>query len=363
MRLILTLCLSLCCFIPSVAQTIWNSNTVTFNKVALEDADPITQHVILTRGENKGIYNSASETVCTSISPMDTEWAEGTTADWSNLVFESFSNGVGLGNNGFRAPENTPLVLHLITDDIYIDITFTSWGSNGSFTYERASSAEGNNSKSLLNIGPNGRVNIFDNSAIHLDGLTMNAGISTSLVGALNISKISESLSEGDNSSIPKYYEATQGISNFPGSVSISYTDEEVLGFEEALLVIEAQNNAGEWVVLDGSMVDEDNNSVASRNGDLSFKRITLSSSDASLSIETISGSNAISVYPNPTMESITVNGFSNNIQAQIININGRVVMKSTSPKMNMSSLSKGMYILNVKDANHKTGSFKIIKK
>ncbi len=62
-------------------------------------------------------------------------------------------------------------------------------------------------------------------------------------------------------------------------------------------------------------------------------------------------------------MESITVNGFSNNIQAQIININGRVVMKSTSPKMNMSSLSKGMYILNVKDANHKTGSFKIIKK
>ena len=115
MRLILTLCLSLCCFIPSVAQTIWNSNTVTFNKVALEDADPITQHVILTRGENKGIYNSASETECTSISPMDTEWAEGTTADWSNLVFESFSNGVGLGNNGFRAPENTPLVLHLMT--------------------------------------------------------------------------------------------------------------------------------------------------------------------------------------------------------------------------------------------------------
>ena len=62
MRLILTLCLSLCCFIPSVAQTIWNSNTVTFNKVALEDADPITQHVILTRGENKGIYNTISNT-------------------------------------------------------------------------------------------------------------------------------------------------------------------------------------------------------------------------------------------------------------------------------------------------------------
>ena len=83
-----------------LAQTIWNSNTITFNKVALEDADPITQHVILTRGENKGIYNSALETVCTSISPMDTEWAEGTTANWSNLVFESFSNGIGLGNNG-----------------------------------------------------------------------------------------------------------------------------------------------------------------------------------------------------------------------------------------------------------------------
>ena len=154
-------------------------------------------------------------------------------------------------------------MLHLNTDDIYIDITFTSWGSGGAFSYERASSTEESNSKSLLNIGPNGRVNIFDNSAIHF--LTMNAGTSTSLNGTLNISKISESLSEGDNSSIPKYYEATQGIS--PGSVSISYTDEEILGFEEALLVIEAQNNAGESVVLDGSMVDEDNNSVASDFG------------------------------------------------------------------------------------------------
>ena len=97
-----------------------------------------------------------------------------------------------------KAPVDVPLVLHLITDDIYIDLTFTSWGSGGAFSYERASSAEESNSKSLLNIGPNGRVNIFDNSAIHLDGLTMNAGISTSLNGSgtLNISKISESLSE-----------------------------------------------------------------------------------------------------------------------------------------------------------------------
>ena len=80
-------------------------------------------------------------------------------------------------------------------------------------------------------------------------------------------------------------------------------------------------------MILDGSMVDADNNSVASGFDDLNFKRITLSSSDASLSIETISGTNDISVYPNPTMESITINGFSNNIQAQIININDRVVI------------------------------------
>ena len=103
MRVILSLYLLFFYVSVGLAQTIWNSNTITFNKVALEDADPITQHVILTRGENKGIYNSASETSCTSISPMDTEWAEGTTANWSNLVFESFSNGIGLGNNGFKA--------------------------------------------------------------------------------------------------------------------------------------------------------------------------------------------------------------------------------------------------------------------
>ena len=53
MRLILSLYLLFFYVSVGLAQTIWNSNTITFNKVALEDADPITQHVILTEEKTK----------------------------------------------------------------------------------------------------------------------------------------------------------------------------------------------------------------------------------------------------------------------------------------------------------------------
>lgn len=363
MRIGLTFLLLLFFVVTSSAQTIWDSNPITFDKIALDDQDVITENVILTRGESKGIYNSVSESSCTSNSPLNTQWAEGTTADWSNLTFDSFSNSVGLGSNGFKAPVDIPLVLHLVEDNIYIDVKFTYWGSNGDFSYERASSPAESNSESLLNIGPNGSINISENTAINFDGLSMKAGVNTSIDGSLNISKVGESITEGDNSSIPVYYKATQSVSNFQGSISISYSDEQALGFEESLFVIEAQDDNDEWITLEESIVDENNNVVKSNNlDDLTFKRITISQSNASLSIENIDGNKDILVYPNPTKEYITIHGVSEKVLVKIYNVKGREVMKSIAPKINISSLSKGIYILNVKDSNNRKTNFRIIK-
>jgi hypothetical protein len=348
---------------PVQSQTIWNSNSITFEKIELDDVDIITQNVILTRGANKGIYNSAVETESTNISPSDTEWATGNTSNLANLEFDIFTNGIGLGSNGNRPPIDTPLVVHLITDDIYIDIEFKSWGSDGSFKYVRTTSTEENNTKSLLNIGSNGKVTISDNNAIYLDGLSLHANASTTLEGPLTISKVSESITSGDNSSIPKYYEASQTIENFDGDVSISYTDEEISNFDESLLVLQALNESGEWIIINDGNVDLDNNVVTSGSSDWSFKRITLTPNNESLSVNPLIANDLIEIYPNPSIESITIKGFNSPINATIINMNGREMIKSKSSNIDVSRLSTGMYILNINDSNNNTYSFKIVKK
>ena len=112
-----------------------------------DDADPtqaanqdrLTSNVWLTRGGNRGLYNIAKEAFFThSVSPADTEWASGTTANYASLTYtdwETWARSVG-------NPPSTPgvnAVLHLKTDDIYLDIKFIFWSMrSGGFSYERS---------------------------------------------------------------------------------------------------------------------------------------------------------------------------------------------------------------------------------
>ncbi len=71
--------------------------------------------------------------------PCNTEWAYGDAANWPSLTFRPFfewRGGWGCGN----CMLDQPAVLHLIDDDIYIDIEFTDWEccQQGGFQYERA---------------------------------------------------------------------------------------------------------------------------------------------------------------------------------------------------------------------------------
>jgi hypothetical protein len=74
------------------------------------------------------------------------EWAPGTTANQGSLVFDSYlaRNGVSIKpppgqNNG--SPVGQPIVLHIITEGIYIDMIFFSWqndSNGGGFCYTRS---------------------------------------------------------------------------------------------------------------------------------------------------------------------------------------------------------------------------------
>ena len=124
---------------------IWSGPSLTFTKnngadPTLEaNQDRITDNVWITRGNSGGqIYNArVASQADKSNSPLDTEWAIGTTADIDNLIFAPFRTTVRP-----RTAPGESLVLHLITDDIYIDVEFISWtsgsSSGGGFSYERS---------------------------------------------------------------------------------------------------------------------------------------------------------------------------------------------------------------------------------
>ena len=175
-KLLLTLSLFAFVAISSVsAQTIWDGPNVTFSKASNADwnleanQDRLTDNVWITRKDMWPIFNIAQEDVtaspaCTSDLPVDTEWALGTIADGiENLNFQTLYALTDCSVGQFQLP-GKDLVLHLITDDIYIDVNFNSWagGMNGGggFSYTRSSdpnalSIEEVEAKQAISITPN----------------------------------------------------------------------------------------------------------------------------------------------------------------------------------------------------------------
>jgi len=135
---------------------IWESNYITFTKAPwadwtlAENQDRITENVWLTRQDIAGLFNIHQEENYRGwyTSPVDTEWAFSglrgnpynvTASNHENLVFDSWAYALDT-----YPPDSIdrPGVLHLISDNIYLNITFRSWSvgedGGGGFSYERA---------------------------------------------------------------------------------------------------------------------------------------------------------------------------------------------------------------------------------
>lgn len=158
-KLLLNVALGLATVVGVQAQTIWSGPNMTFTKAANADwtlpanQDRITSNVWITRANSQGIFNIKTETTYTdNSSPSDTRWAFGTTANISSLTFNDWETTVG---SSPKSAVNQNMVLHLVTDDIYIDFKFLSWGGGngggsggsggGAFSYERSTGTIGLN--------------------------------------------------------------------------------------------------------------------------------------------------------------------------------------------------------------------------
>jgi hypothetical protein len=147
------------CVPASADPVVWNGPMITFTKPDFSDwtlpinQDRLTDNVWLTRADINPLFNIAVDPFYMEGSPSDTEWAFGPTqpgnpgpisaSNHANLVFESFVSSLD-GRIGLNAVPFGPGVLHLISDDIYLDIAFTSWTqaksfeSGGGFSYIRS---------------------------------------------------------------------------------------------------------------------------------------------------------------------------------------------------------------------------------
>lgn len=136
--------------IAAQGVVVWNGPLLTFSNAPGSlwfqpaNQDQLTANVALTRDVKKGLFNAFAEGSYSfaNLSPADTEWALGTLANYSTLTYYDWTT--CYGNAGVLATNilNHPSVLHLITDNIYLGITFTTWGgSGGGFVYERTTAA------------------------------------------------------------------------------------------------------------------------------------------------------------------------------------------------------------------------------
>lgn len=134
------------------APIVWTGPTMTFTKAHAADwtlaanQDHITDQTWITRKDNEGIFNIAMETTAVrASSPLNTEWSYGQAADWATLTFGTW---FAWQDSNPSSTLNRDAVLHLVAEDIYIDIKFLSWegsfaaGGRGGFSYERSTAPE-----------------------------------------------------------------------------------------------------------------------------------------------------------------------------------------------------------------------------
>ncbi len=144
----------------SADPIVWNGPSITFTKPDFADwtlaanQDRLTNDVWLTRRGTRSLFNAVLEEFAdNTVSPLDTEWAFGptqpghpgpiTASNYASLTFAPFVQALEhlVGSNVVRYG---PGVLHLISNDIYLDIRFTSWTqeTGGGFSYIRSTPGE-----------------------------------------------------------------------------------------------------------------------------------------------------------------------------------------------------------------------------
>jgi len=120
--------------ISAHAATVWDGPTISFTKsnyanpLLAQNQDRLTANVWITRGSSQGMLNANTESSFTHyVSPAGTEWANGSLENYTTLSYTNWNHWAKGVNPNPYATVGVQAVLHLIPDDIYLSVQFTSW--------------------------------------------------------------------------------------------------------------------------------------------------------------------------------------------------------------------------------------------
>jgi hypothetical protein len=215
----------------------------------------------------------------------------------------------------------------------------------------------------ILTVNAGSSVPIASGSSVSLGGLEIAPAETYVISGANDVSRSATAATAGSNSSVSRVYSSSALISGFTGTLIFSYLEGELNDIAEADLILELQADDDSWTTYGGT-VDEVNNTVSyTFNDPVSFKAVTASSADATLTVEDIYPLDSrISVYPNPTANRIYIQG-ENVLQAELFDLRGRKIKTTNQKQIDLNDITSGSFILKVTTDNNNTKSFKIIKR
>jgi PEP-CTERM motif len=143
--------------------TIWSGPLINFSKANFANPtlavnqDRITPDLWLTRGSSQGLYDAHDEAGFTHFaSPSGTQWATGSLANYASLSYTDWNSWAKGVNAGPTSTIGIQAVVHIIPDDIYFSIKFTSWtsgGAGGGFSYIRSTAVPEPGTGSLVLVG------------------------------------------------------------------------------------------------------------------------------------------------------------------------------------------------------------------
>jgi len=214
----------------------------------------------------------------------------------------------------------------------------------------------------ILTINSGASISVASGSAITLDGLEIAPSEAYQILGNNNVYRSVTAVSNNSNTSVSRVYNTLNLLTNFKGTLTFSYLEDELNDITESDLVLQLKGEDDRWVSYTANVNETQNTVSYTFNEAVSFKSVTASAADASLSLEDTNTINTnFVVYPNPTANKIFIKA-DNLLQAELFDMNGRKVRATKKTQMNMRDLSKGSYILRIKTEKTPIKSFKIIK-
>jgi len=170
------------------ASTLWTGPTTNYvqplpDPTQAANQDRLTARVWLTRGQTEGLFNAVQESSYDrpeDNDPTDTEWAYGGLSNYASLTYTTWA---GMSGNNPPSMVGQEAVLHLITDDIYLSISFTFWGTmGGGFAYNRSTPAIVSPTLSVAITNPSTGAVFAAPASVHIGAeATMSGGLVTNM--------------------------------------------------------------------------------------------------------------------------------------------------------------------------------------